>query len=153
MDSDKRYPRDGRSLHEVESKEIDALRDSNDATLKPLAETIEDTVESPATIQSQGDIPGLDDNSRLDGAPSWDKARGISDEHSVGADPEPHDETPTAHQTVAAFRDGKPAGPAEAEVQVRPAGPDATRSDQQEWDEVDEAADESFPASDPPANY
>ena len=36
---------------------------------------------------------------------------------------------------------------------VRPAGPDAMRTPPHEWDEVDEQADESFPASDPPGNY
>ena len=37
--------------------------------------------------------------------------------------------------------------------QTRSAGPDAMRSDMDdaEWDKVDQAADESFPASDPPA--
>ena len=58
-----------------------------------------------------------------------------------------------AHSQATAFRNAEPAGPAEAEVQVRPAGPDATRSRPRNWDEVDEAADESFPASDPPARY
>ena len=38
-------------------------------------------------------------------------------------------------------------------TQVRNAGPDATATAQQEWDEVDEASDESFPASDPGAKY
>lgn len=38
--------------------------------------------------------------------------------------------------------------------QTRSAGPDGMRSDtRREWDSVDQAADESFPASDPPANY
>lgn len=37
--------------------------------------------------------------------------------------------------------------------QVRDAGPDAMASDQRGWSRVDEASDESFPASDPPANY
>ena len=36
-------------------------------------------------------------------------------------------------------------------VDVRNAGPEAMRSDPPEWDKVDEASDESFPASDPPA--
>ena len=36
-------------------------------------------------------------------------------------------------------------------VEVRNAGPEAMRSDPPEWDKVDEASDESFPASDPPA--
>jgi hypothetical protein len=34
---------------------------------------------------------------------------------------------------------------------IRPAGPEATHDKAQEWDEVDQAADESFPSSDPPA--
>ncbi len=34
---------------------------------------------------------------------------------------------------------------------VRPAGPAAMRDPPQEWSKVDEASDESFPASDPPA--
>lgn len=36
-------------------------------------------------------------------------------------------------------------------VDVRNAGPDAMRSDLPEWDQVDQASDESYPASDPPA--
>lgn len=51
---------------------------------------------------------------------------------------------------AAAFKGGQPAGPPEAEVQIRPAGPNAQRKKPKEWDKVDEAADESFPASDPP---
>ncbi len=34
---------------------------------------------------------------------------------------------------------------------VRNAGTDSMRSDPPEWDRTDEASDESFPASDPPA--
>lgn len=36
---------------------------------------------------------------------------------------------------------------------VRDAGRDAMKNPPKKWDEVDEAADESFPASDPPAKY
>jgi hypothetical protein len=34
---------------------------------------------------------------------------------------------------------------------IRPAGPDSMRDPPQHWDSVDEASDESFPASDPPS--
>jgi hypothetical protein len=34
----------------------------------------------------------------------------------------------------------------------RPAGPEAMRDPPADWDEVDEAGDESFPASDPPSH-
>jgi hypothetical protein len=36
---------------------------------------------------------------------------------------------------------------------VRPAGPEDMRDPPKKWDEVDQQSDESFPASDPPANY
>jgi hypothetical protein len=48
----------------------------------------------------------------------------------------------------AAFAHGEATG---GPVEVRNAGPEAMRSDPPEWDKVDEASDESFPASDPPA--
>jgi hypothetical protein len=37
--------------------------------------------------------------------------------------------------------------------QVRDAGPDAMTKPPKRWDVVDQQADESFPASDPPGNY
>jgi len=36
---------------------------------------------------------------------------------------------------------------------IRPAGPENMEDPPEEWDKVDEESDESFPASDPPANY
>jgi hypothetical protein len=36
---------------------------------------------------------------------------------------------------------------------VRDAGPDAMATPPETWTEEDEASDESFPASDPPAKY
>ena len=41
----------------------------------------------------------------------------------------------------------------EATRPVRPAGPGSMRNPPKTWDDVDEESDESFPASDPPANY
>jgi mannose-6-phosphate isomerase-like protein (cupin superfamily) len=38
-------------------------------------------------------------------------------------------------------------------AEVRPAGPEAQQFPPKHWDKVDEEVDESFPASDPPANY
>lgn len=50
--------------------------------------------------------------------------------------------------TRAAFAPGESTpGP----VDVRNAGPAAMASDPPQWDAVDEASDESYPASDPPA--
>ena len=51
----------------------------------------------------------------------------------------------------AAFAHGESDRPVHTDV--RNAGPEAMRSKPQEWDRVDEASDESFPASDPPATY
>lgn len=36
---------------------------------------------------------------------------------------------------------------------IRQAGPKEMRDPPKKWDRVDEQSDESFPASDPPANY
>lgn len=43
--------------------------------------------------------------------------------------------------------------PAATPKKVRDAGPDAMKNPPKKWDETDEAVDESFPASDPPAKY
>ena len=40
-----------------------------------------------------------------------------------------------------------------ATPKVRDAGPEAMSSAPKRWDVVDQQADESFPASDPPGNY
>lgn len=47
-------------------------------------------------------------------------------------------------------RGTKPPGPVGRSGNARSAGPDAMRDPPSEWDQVDEASDESFPASDPP---
>jgi hypothetical protein len=54
---------------------------------------------------------------------------------------------------AAAMRNGRKPGPKEAPVQVRNSGPDAMKDRPEKWDEVDEASDESFPASDSGAKY
>lgn len=51
----------------------------------------------------------------------------------------------------AAFAHGEGAG--DSFAPVRNAGPEGMRSDPKEWDKADQASDESFPASDPPATY
>jgi hypothetical protein len=55
------------------------------------------------------------------------------------------------HSGRVAFASGETDG--DNFAKVRNAGPDAMRSDPPEWDRADEASDESFPASDPPATY
>jgi hypothetical protein len=50
-------------------------------------------------------------------------------------------------------RKGKPGPGSGVPTPVRPAGPESMRDPPKRWDKVDEALDESFPASDPPANY
>ena len=54
---------------------------------------------------------------------------------------------------AAAMKDGKKPGPKDAPVQVRNAGEESQADKPKNWDKQDEAVDESFPASDPPANY
>lgn len=45
----------------------------------------------------------------------------------------------------------RPPGPVGDSGNARPAGPDSMRDPPEHWSRVDEASDESFPASDPPA--
>lgn len=55
------------------------------------------------------------------------------------------------HLQHAAFAPGETDG--QNFAKVRHAGPAGMRSDLSSWDKADEASDESFPASDPPATY
>lgn len=62
------------------------------------------------------------------------------------------EQAPRATPVAAAFKDARKPGPREADVQIRAAGPDGMRSRlRRKWTIADEASDESFPASDPPA--
>lgn len=55
------------------------------------------------------------------------------------------------HGGPAAFASGQPD---HGDNPIRDSGPDAMRDPPQEgWSDVDEASDQSFPASDPPATY
>ena len=55
-----------------------------------------------------------------------------------------------ADRPAPALRDGRPPGPVGDSGNVRPAGRGAMRDPPKQWDKVDEASDESYPASDPP---
>lgn len=59
--------------------------------------------------------------------------------------------SPARKRGSAAARRGGPAKEARSSGYVRDAGPEAMRDPPSHWDRVDQAADESFPASDPPA--
>lgn len=50
-----------------------------------------------------------------------------------------------------ALRHERPPGPVGHSGNARSAGPEAMRDPPKQWSKVDEASDESFPASDPPA--
>lgn len=52
-----------------------------------------------------------------------------------------------------AMKDGEKPGPKDATVQIRDAGKESHADKPKDWDKHDEAVDESFPASDPPATY
>jgi hypothetical protein len=54
---------------------------------------------------------------------------------------------------AAALKDGKKPGPKESPVQVRNAGKESVADKPEDWDEQDEAVDETFPASDATAKY
>lgn len=49
-----------------------------------------------------------------------------------------------------ALRDGGAHGPVGSSGSIRASGRDAMRDPPREWDRVDEASDQSYPASDPP---
>jgi hypothetical protein len=61
-------------------------------------------------------------------------------------DDEERSKRPEPDNGRVAYADTEETGPTD----VRPAGKESTRDDDGPWDEVDEASDESFPASDPP---
>ena len=146
-------PKDSRSRERTEADEAASVRESHESATIPVEKTLDEDVEPVSAMEVQGDLPGLDDNSEPDRAPNWENARSVADERPVGASPGKAGDDKPAHPHAAAFRDGKPAGPADSDVQVRPAGPGATRTKPDNWDDVDEAVDESFPASDPGAKY
>lgn len=61
--------------------------------------------------------------------------------------------TKAKNDHAAAMKDGKKPGPKDSPVQVRNAGAEAQADKPKKWDKVDEAVDESFPASDASAKY
>jgi len=65
--------------------------------------------------------------------------------------PSDHREEHKKSDEAPAFDDKQKPGPEDSDAQVRPAGPEAMRDKPGQWKPEDEASDESFPASDPPA--
>lgn len=61
--------------------------------------------------------------------------------------------TPDKSDDAAAMPGGKKPGPKGSPTQVRDAGGDALVDKPKDWDEQDDAVDESFPASDSSAKY
>lgn len=59
-------------------------------------------------------------------------------------------EAEEADRPAPALKGNRPPGPIGDSGHVRPAGRSAMRDPPRSWDEVDEASDQSFPASDPP---
>ncbi|QQN75094.1 hypothetical protein [Croceicoccus sp. YJ47] len=57
------------------------------------------------------------------------------------------------HDEPAAFADGQPHATQGGGTVVRDAGAGSMRDKPSTWTKTDEEMDESFPASDPPANY
>lgn len=53
-------------------------------------------------------------------------------------------------EDAVAIQGARPEGPVGHSGNARPAGPDSMRDPPANWSRVDEASDESFPASDPP---
>jgi hypothetical protein len=61
---------------------------------------------------------------------------------------------PTAYLAFKLFeKESAKTGPKRPKHFVRDAGPDNMQTPPRRWDSVDQQADESFPASDPPGNY
>lgn len=63
----------------------------------------------------------------------------------------PHKDTHKPKQTQTEIPSDD--APTEKPKKVRDAGPDAMQNPPKRWNDVDQQSDESFPASDPPANY
>lgn len=72
--------------HWVEAREIIALKDSHQTTLKPLGETLDDLVEPAFAAQNHGDVPGLTDRGDEVPAPSLDAASEVADEAPLVTD-------------------------------------------------------------------
>jgi len=62
-------------------------------------------------------------------------------------------QTTKTRDEAAALREGRKPGPKDSPVQVRDAGAESIAHKPKNWDETDEAVDESFPASDSSAKY
>ncbi|WP_152045980.1 DUF2934 domain-containing protein [Aureimonas psammosilenae] len=78
---------DGRSeRHWAEAREIIALRDSNQTTLKPVQETLEEPAEPVLAVENLGDLPGITDQGDEKLAPSYEAAKDVADEAPLVTD-------------------------------------------------------------------
>lgn len=91
--------------------------------------------------KSQTDLKDVEPSSDADETPTLE------------ADTTPPNRTNVAKDGAAAMPDGRKPGPKESPVQVRNAGANAQAQTPKKWDDVNEAVDESFPASDASAKY
>lgn len=82
-------PEGRQNRHWEEAREIIALQDSNDTTLRPVAETIADRGEPLLAIENQGEFPTLTDQPENAAAPTWGEAAAAADQRPLAVEDAP----------------------------------------------------------------